>query len=146
MAPAEFGAAIPTARPQALLVSPAIEDEVLLTQLFREQGWKLSTAKTLPAARAFLRENTIPLAITEQDLPAGNWKDLMIEIQDLPRPPLLVVMSRLADERLWSEVLNFCGHDVLIKPLCQSEAVRIFNHAFHHWYSPRAMKRAAMGE
>jgi hypothetical protein len=32
-------------------------------------------------------------------------------------PPLLVVTSRLADDRLWWEALNLGGYNVLAKPL-----------------------------
>jgi len=43
------------------------------------------------------------------------------------RPPLLIVTSRLADERLWAEVLNLGAHDVLAKPFNAEEVVRVLD-------------------
>ena len=136
---------VPGGRPEALLVSSEIEDRVALGQMFERQNWKLAAVATPGSALRFLRHNTIPLVISERDLPGASWTDLLPGLQDLARPPLLVVMSRFADERLWSEVLNRCGHDVLIKPLCQPEALRVFSYAFHRWRSVPVLTRTAGG-
>jgi len=44
-------------------------------------------------------------------------------------PPLLIVASRLADERLWAEVLNLGGYDVLLKPFEPAELRRVIGNA-----------------
>jgi hypothetical protein len=41
----------------------------------------------------------------------------------------LVVASRLADERLWAEVLNLGGHDVLAMPFDAHEVRRVMESA-----------------
>jgi FixJ family two-component response regulator len=51
----------------------------------------------------------------------------------LPYPPLLIVTSRLADERLWAEALNLGAWDVLAKPFEQDEVIRIVSVACQHW-------------
>lgn len=61
------------------------------------------------------------MVISEQDVPGGGWKKILSALQQLSRPPLLVVTSRLADEYLWAEVLNPGGHDVLAKPFRAKE-------------------------
>jgi hypothetical protein len=43
----------------------------------------------------------------------------------MPCPPLLVVTSRIADDRLWSEVLNLGGYNVLAKPLNMKEVFHV---------------------
>ena len=133
-------------RPEALLVSSEIEDRVALGQIFERQNWKLAAVATPSSALRLLRRNAIPLVISERDLPGASWQDLLPGLQDLARPPLLVVMSRMADERLWSEVLNLGGHDVLMKPLCQPEALRVFSYAFHRWRSVPDLIRTAGGQ
>jgi DNA-binding response OmpR family regulator len=55
------------------------------------------------------------------------------EIMRLPEPPFLIVTSRLADERLWAEVLNLGAYDVLAKPFESKEVVRIVSLAWLHW-------------
>jgi hypothetical protein len=46
------------------------------------------------------------------------------------------VISRLADEYLWAEVLNLGGHDVLAKPLRQAEVLWVFRHVFERTACP----------
>jgi len=113
----------------ALLVSSLKEDHEFLGEVFSHQGWMLYNAPTLGSALAFLRDNPVPVVITERDLPLGNWKDLLAAIQQLPRTPLLVVAARLADEHLWAEVLNLGGHDVLGKPFQVKELLWVLSTA-----------------
>jgi hypothetical protein len=57
-------------------------------------------------------------------------------LQDLQRrehPPQLVVTSRLADDALWSEVLNRGGYDVLPEPFEHEEVERVISSARRHF-------------
>jgi DNA-binding response OmpR family regulator len=98
--------------------------------MFSQQGWTLYRAGTLDTAVAFLRGNPVPVIITEPDLPLANWKDLLAAIVQLPRAPLLIVASRLADERLWAEVLNLGGYDLLCEPFQKKEVLWVLNSAW----------------
>jgi hypothetical protein len=42
----------------------------------------------------------------------------------------MIVTSRLADERLWAEVLNLGGYHLLAKPFDASEVVRVVGTAW----------------
>jgi CheY-like chemotaxis protein len=105
----------------ALLVSPLSEDRDFLEKFFLEKGWELHATPTGSSALAVLRERKIPVVITERDLPVGDWKDLLVALQQLPYNPFLVVTSRIAHEHLWAEVLNLGGHDVVAKPFQAEE-------------------------
>ena len=128
-------------RNEALLVSPHEDDHLVLQRMFEQQNWKLFRSSSVPEALNVLRDNPVPLVISERNLLTDGWRELLFEIQDLPDAPLLVVMSDQADEFLWSEVLNLCGHDVLSKPLYPPEALRVFRHAFNRWGAMREGKR-----
>jgi len=41
---------------------------------------------------------------------------MLEHLSSSPREPLLIVSSRNADERLWAEVLNLGGFDVIATP------------------------------
>ena len=58
---------------------------------------------------------------------------MLDEISLLPDPPLFIVTSRLADERLWAEALNLGAWDVLAKPYDTDEVIRIVSVARQHW-------------
>jgi DNA-binding response OmpR family regulator len=86
---------------------------------------KLAAAGTRQEAMSFLRLDRVPVIVCEQDLPDGNWKDILGDTAAFPSPPALVVTSRLADEYLWAEVLNLGGYDLLAKPFSETEVKRV---------------------
>jgi hypothetical protein len=91
----------------ALLVSPFEEDRRLLGEIFAEHDWKLfQVSRVQEAIRWIGRCGTPPILICEQDMDDGGWKDMLYHVQELTRGPRFIVASRLADDRLWCEVLN----------------------------------------
>jgi DNA-binding response OmpR family regulator len=118
----------------ALLISPIEQDHKLLQSLFREQGGKLYGAGSLESAVKLLRQGVASVAITEKELPGGNWKDVLRTVRHLLSSPLVVVSSLHADDYLWAEALNLGAYDVLTKPFERMEAIRVFNSAWtrHH--------------
>jgi DNA-binding response OmpR family regulator len=117
----------------ALFVSPDESDHKFLGQVFQQQNWVFHGVRNLGMALSFLKANPVPIVISERDLPLGDWTDLLQGMNYLPDPPLLIVTSRLADESLWSEVMNGGGQDVLAKPFHPQELVRVFEQAWRCW-------------
>jgi DNA-binding response OmpR family regulator len=70
---------------------------------------------------------------------SGNWQELLEEAQ--AAQSLMLVVSRHADERLWAEVLNLGGFDVLALPFDRDELKWALSSALRH--SPRASVAAA---
>jgi hypothetical protein len=67
-------------------------------------------------------------------LPDGDWKTLLAELEQVPVRPSLIVCSRLADERLWVEVLNLGGYDLLrCAPFVPNEVLGVTQSAFLAW-------------
>jgi DNA-binding NtrC family response regulator len=116
-----------------LVGSRSEEDHTSLRAIFGPSDWKLHEAKSFTQALAALSENHIPVVICDQELPVGGWKALFEAIQLLPRPPNLIVTSRQADNRLWAEVLNLGGHDVLAIPFDAGEVRRAAQQAWRGW-------------
>ena len=117
----------------ALLVSAVEEDREFLGRVFSQQGWLLYTTRVPETALAFLRDNPIPVVVTERNSPFGDWKDLLAAIQQLPNAPLFIVSARLADDYLWAEALNLGAYDVLPKPFETAEVERVLGSAWLHW-------------
>ncbi len=133
MAPNVLESSLPPAPVQVLAVSPEDGDLELLRAIFGHSNWTLYTATTLAEAVDLLRYNSIPVVICERDLPDGTWKDVLASAGSFPRPPHVLVTSRLADERLWAEVLNIGGYDVLAKPFVPAEVFRTISLAWLNW-------------
>ena len=130
-----------------LYVSSVIEKRGTLHALLSDpsqhgEKWKLAAASDVQQAVYMLQGQQIPLAISESDVLPGSWRELWQQMSSMPHLPLLIVTSRLADERLWAEVLNEGGWDVLAQPFDRTEVIRVVESAFRHW---RDSRPAAIG-
>jgi len=116
-----------------LSVSPDEQDHAQLQSIFEHSKWQLHKAGNLMRALELLNKREIPVVLCESNLQPGSWKDLLDHAQAMPNPPTVIVASRLADNYLWSEVLNLGGYDVLAKPFQKEEVVRSLSLAWLHW-------------
>jgi CheY-like chemotaxis protein len=131
----------PTRNVTVLSVSPIPDDHISLKQIIHysdwgvhsDSRWELNESLTLTSAVTVLRQRQIPVVICERDLQPGTWREMLEHVGCLPSPPLLIVTSRLADERLWAEALNLGAYDVLAKPFDKREVIRTVTSAWLHW-------------
>ena len=102
-----------------LSISPITEDHHALKHILRQYSsgkknyFKVLTCSSLDWGMKLLRRQQIPVANCESNLQDRSWKYLLEQTLTMAHMPLLIVTSRLADERLWAEVLNLGGWDVL---------------------------------
>jgi len=114
--------------PHILILSPFPEDHEVLHNILNNVC-RISDAHTCREAVSFLCLDYARVIFCEGHLPDGSWKDMLSYIAELAEPPALIVTSRLADERLWAEVLNEGGHDVLAKPFREQEVRHVLANA-----------------
>jgi DNA-binding response OmpR family regulator len=127
-----------------LLVNFSAEDQAAICRMLAHPNWQLRERAGCKQALAFLRGEPVPVVVCEREQADGNWRDLLNGLQELPSPPSLVVCSRLADERLWAEVLNLGGCDVLVKPFDSDDVRHVTYMAWQSWKrrSSERMRRA----
>jgi DNA-binding NtrC family response regulator len=89
-----------------------------------------------------LWEMPIPIVMCDSEIKPGTWGEMLEHISLLPDPPLSIVTSRLADERLWAEALNLGAWDVLAKPFATDEVIRIVSIAWQHWQDRHGVYRS----
>src|SRR5262249_55183013 len=106
-----------------LLVSADMPDRCSLAGIMARTNWSLRVRSTCHEALALLRETPMPVVICDEKVAGKHWISLLDALSDLPAPPFLIVCSRLADERLWAEVLNLGGYDVLPTPFDATEVL-----------------------
>jgi len=115
-------------------VSLARDDHRMLTTIFNASPWKLIRAPSIAYGTRHARSRGVRVVICERDPPDGNWKTLFERVQRVPRAPRFIVASRLADDRLWAEVLNEGAYDLLATPFDTSEVHRVVSYAIDSWY------------
>jgi DNA-binding response OmpR family regulator len=135
------------ARPDKIVtvleVSPDQRDHASLNQIFRHSNWKIYSSESCSEAIQLLRKRTIPVVMCDCELPDGSWKDILDQATKSDNPPAIIVTSRLADDRLWAEVLSLGGYNVLPKPFKTDEVFREVGLAWLSWKSKQVAQRAA---
>ena len=113
-----------------LLLVGAIEDN---GGIFSPFPWPTRRTRRLREACPVMCRDLARVVLCEHTLEDGSWKDVLELAASRPYPPLVIVTARLADERLWAEVLNLGGYDVLAQPLDRNEALRTIGLAWDRW-------------
>ena len=126
-----------------LSISPREEDRMALESAVSHSRWILVTADCRSAAFRILRRHDISVVLCERNLNPGTWTDVLDHLIALPKIIPLIVMSELADDRLWAEALNLGAWDVLSKPLDRAEVLRSLDVAWQHWHGQNRVMKAA---
>jgi DNA-binding NarL/FixJ family response regulator len=101
---------------------------------------EVARAADLSGALGVLRRREIAVVVFDHDWMPGNWRDMLVYLQEQPNPAALIVTSRLADDRLWAEALNLGAWGVLAKPFDRTEVTRSIELAYQHWQSTLAAR------
>ncbi len=127
----------------ALLPSP--DEQVGLRNIFHHSRWNMRLADTLEDGRGMLDQHGTGVVIAARRLPDASWKDVLQEVQGRHVPVPLIVAARVADERLWAEVLNLGGYDLLSTPFQALEVRRSVSLAWRHWRDTRIRTMVSVG-
>ena len=117
----------------ALLVGAEPQSRLVILEIFREAGWRLHEARDRKGALDCLERQPVQVVVTNAHLPKWPWKKALLDLRRMPHPPQLVVTSRLADDSMWAEVLNWGGYDVLVEPFDRNEVARVIASARRHF-------------
>ncbi|MBZ5576970.1 MAG: response regulator [Acidobacteriia bacterium] len=130
-----------SSRVTVLSVGPIDEHQIALAEIFCQSTWgmcpgtqwNLEFCSTLEASLPVLRDVHVPIVVCDGDTAAAGWRELLERVARESNPPLIIVTSRLADNRLWAEALNLGAHDVLAKPYDAAEVSRVLSQAWLRW-------------
>jgi len=106
-----------------LSISPFEEDHAYLQAIVGCIS-KVVPARDFSTAKKLLESREVFLVICEREATPASWIEWLEYMESVPSHPFWIVTSRLADERLWAEVLNLGGWDVLAKPFDDREVLR----------------------
>jgi DNA-binding NtrC family response regulator len=128
----------PITNPTILAVFPADEDRASLIDIFAHSDWKIGFTGVQAETRRALLRSAVGAVVSDSRLADGYcWQDLLREMQAMDGPPPLIVADRLADDRLWAEVLNLGAYDLLAKPFDSREVLHAVTSACRHAESER---------
>lgn len=93
-------------------------------------GWRSREQGSVAGLRSILTPRWAGVILTTRVLPDGSWKDVVAFSNETCPGSHVIVISRLADEELWAEVLNMGGFDLLAEPLNEDEVLRVATSAW----------------
>ena len=121
-------------RTQILVLVSDHDEQTSLRGILDRSTWEMRTASTWQQARRALDESAIAVIIADPELADGHsWRDIADSTIGLYHRPALIVASRFGDERLWAEVLNLGGFDVILKPFVAKEVLHSVSMAWRWW-------------
>ena len=80
-------------------------------------------------ALQMLRTQPVQVVVTDTTLPDGDWRRVLEIVEQGYRKIEVVVCSRVGDPKLWLDVLEQGGYDVLVEPFEPEEIRRILEAA-----------------
>jgi FixJ family two-component response regulator len=118
------------------------QDRDLLTGICREHQWDIHFTRTCRAATEAANRLKAPIILCDRDLPGTEWRDAVRALAS-SGGACVILLSKVLDDYLWNEVGHHGGHDVLSKPLQESDVVRAVKLAWSYWNSTVNLAQAS---
>ena len=127
-------------RPPAAVVALAAfnRDREVLTSISRHGPWDVHFADSRVEAWEIVHRLRSPVVLYDRDWPNAEWRTTVHTFSVCPQRPCVILMSRVADDYLWQELIRCGGHDLLAKPLQADDVHRALKRAWSYWNSARA--------
>ena len=91
--------------------------------------WRMRFARDYEEAEAILQEGSVEVIVSEYRIDGRHlWRDLLKTRSGISQP-LVIVVNRNADERMWGEVLAEGAFDLLRESLDRTELHRVLSEA-----------------
>lgn len=103
-----------------LLVS--LQDSPAIQHVCNRLKLDLKCAPDLPAALCELHHFRPDVVLYNQDLPSGDWRMAISTLAEAAPHSSIILLTRLRQPELWNEVIRHGGHDLLSKPIAESDA------------------------
>ena len=134
----------------ALLVYDDEEPLNSVEHLLLDQGVSTRRVHRCSEAVAVLGDSDPPkIVMTDTSLPDGRWSDVLNATRACPSYSPLIVVSRLADIRLYLDVMESGAYDFVVPPLTSTDLIYIVNGALlkgsHNTPGTRQKKPAPNG-
>jgi len=126
-------------RPCSTIVSILLDeqDRSLITKVCEGNQWDVFFANSGDEARQVAEKIKPPIILLDRDMADGDWRHALSAFASASSEACIILISRVADDYLWNEVVCNGGYDVLSKPLREQDVLRAVRLAWFYWNSIR---------
>ncbi len=119
-----------------ILVTSRAEDVAELNELFHDTPWELAQATELKDACAVLKAASVPILLFDRDAPGPDWKTAIKRLIQARKNACVILISGVADQYLWEEVIHNGGFDLLTRPFRREQLLSALIFAYAHCRTP----------
>jgi DNA-binding NarL/FixJ family response regulator len=134
---------IPSYRFPCVYLTSSSRAADLVSTLVASTQIRIHHADTLDYAKARLQATKARIMLTDVTFERGGWEDAMRMAASLPLRTAVVLVSPLADQRLWIDALECGAYDLILEPFDADELRWILENAQLSATSP-STRRAAV--
>jgi len=119
-----------------LIVTSRTEDVEELRSLLRETPWELVDASRMEDPAVALKGAPVPILLFDRDTAGASWQVAMKRLIKSRRGVCVVLLSSVADQYLWDEVVQHGGFDLLTRPFRKEQVLSALMFAYAHCRTP----------
>ena len=100
------------------------QDRDALTHIAARERWDLHLAESCEDAHFTASQLSAPVIVFDRDWPGAAWRNVVQNLASSAHQPCVILLTSVADEYLWQELIGCGGYDMLAKPLRAEDAAR----------------------
>ena len=112
-----------------------------LARILSHTRWEVYIVNSIADAVRAMESSPVSVILCEHRLPDGTWLNLLERAVEFSLAPQVIVLLETPDARLWAEVLNCGGCDILAQPLEPREVYQVIATAWRRWKASLANPR-----
>jgi DNA-binding NtrC family response regulator len=110
-------------------------DRGVLANLPEQATFQLHFAESREEACAAANRLAAPVILFDRDWPGGEWRSTVQSLAAASPHACVILISGVADDYLWQELIRSGGYDVVTKPLRAENVARVMKLALSYWKS-----------
>ena len=115
-----------------LVLAGPKQTETRLREIVESAGWQLHHSPEWRLALDLAVRLGATVFMFDYDANPSEWEDALGRVLNWSHAPAFLMTSRLADDRLWAELLARGGYDLLLTPFDDAEVQRTIRSAHQH--------------
>jgi FixJ family two-component response regulator len=119
-----------------IIVTSRAEDVADLKAILHDTPWELAGIPRIEDAAIALKEASAPILLFDRDTAGACWQDTMKRLIKSRRSACVILLSSVADQYLWDEVVQQGGFDVLARPFRKEQVLSALVFAYAHCRAP----------
>jgi DNA-binding NtrC family response regulator len=128
--------AIP-ARTAIVALTVSEQDRNVLTSIAQQEPFDIHFAESCEDASKMASQLTAPMILFDRNWPGTDWRMAVEQLAASPHHACVILMSGVADDYLWQELIRRGGYDILPKPLRNDNVIRVIKLALSYLNSER---------